>query len=135
MIKQDNLAAASYKKSTVIILLIICCISIQIYAKENERKKTSSRPYSMLWFSYKPSSQNLRKDYAAVVRSVYCPGDSPIMLNAMDELVTAASKLTGSKVALTESVDRAGAVLIGTIKQLSKYLPESLADKAKGLKD
>lgn len=135
MIKQINSAKRCYKASTVIILLIICCISIRIYANETELKKTSSKPYSMLWLNYKPSNQNLHKDYAAVVRRVYCPGNSPILLNARDELVTAASKLTGSNAALTESVDRDGIVLVGTLKELGNYLPDNLVDKASGLKD
>jgi hypothetical protein len=56
-----------------------------------------------LWLSDHAPAPDLKKEWSAVVRQVFHPVSSAIALNARDELLVAAGKLTGREVSLAES--------------------------------
>lgn len=82
-----------------------------------------------LWLDYHELAADLRNDWSAKVRQVFCPGTSSILLNACGELQLAAGLLTGHKVAVTDSPAGNGTVMLGRLDQLKSYLPEATAKR------
>ena len=94
-----------------------------------------TRINTLLILPYELPAQKIRNDYSAVIRSIYCPGDSPILTNAWKELQTATGKALGVLARLTESIGPDGVVLLGTVRELRKHLSKSLAEKVEAIKD
>ena len=88
---------------------------------------------SSLWLSYHAPAPGLQKEWSSAVRQVFCPESSAILLNARDELLAAAGKLTGRDVAVAESPDAEGTVLLGSLEQLKEILPKATVKRAGAL--
>lgn len=93
----------------------------------------AEKPWSSLWLAYEPLPESQQQDYAAVVKSVYCPGDAPVVQNAQKELQTAVEGLLGRKTAASLAAD--GTIVLGTVDDLKGMIPKNVAQKAKDLKD
>lgn len=67
-----------------------------------------------LWLGYKPLAADQREAHEALATSVVAPGDSSTMAAARHELVTGLSTLLARPVSESKTVDRAGALVVGT---------------------
>ena len=117
-----------------ITLLLYGVLAIQPCSGDNNTTDRKESNASSLWLDYQPIAPARRSECSAVVKLVCCPGQSPILLHARDELVDAANHLLDVKVPTVDSISGDGTVLIGTPGQLKDFLPEETARKAAALK-
>lgn len=103
---------------------------------EDVEKFLSAEPVSYkMWLNYQPFSPKLQQEYADVLKGIYCPGDSPILQNAKNELQGAASHMIGGHVPFVESTQPDGVILLGTIEELRNTVSKRMVRRAEKLKD
>lgn len=69
-----------------------------------------------LWLRYDPLPERMIAIYRPRVTAIVAPGDSATLRAVREELVNGCAGLLGGSIAATETVDRAGAVVVGTPK-------------------
>lgn len=69
-----------------------------------------------LWLRYEPLPESIRQQYRSRVSAIVVQGTSPTLNALRDEFVTGCSGLLGTQIPATDTVNLAGAVVVGTAK-------------------
>jgi alpha-glucuronidase len=114
-------------------VMLTSVLSMPEYCTAKNPLISSSRSFQ-LWLQYDPLPDETRKNCIKLLKSIYAPVNSPILINAREEVKTAIEKMTGSKIILSDSFEQDGVLVLGTWQILKNDLPKELTDRAREFK-
>ena len=119
----------------LLLTALVVLLSFQLFGSDMG-EFLSVKPVSYkMWLQYSPLDPGLQKDYSDIVKSIYCPGQSPILQNAKNVLQEAACQMTGTQIPVEKSINHDGIILLGTIGELNNKVSEIVASCVDSLKD